>query len=153
MAKTPFNFDEREVHTFQRICTVMYLLTILVLMVIQFYRQFVLGQPQEAWNDIVDAAERHNSPGAFTAFIGFEWTSHPDGNNLHRVVVYRDDESKASVMEPYTTLSPFGSPDPRDLWKWMHAYQDKTGGRLLADRALSRLLKKDWPKTVDELEA
>jgi hypothetical protein len=52
MAKTPFNFDEREVHTFQRICTVMYLLTILVLMVIQFYRQFVLGQPQEAWNDI-----------------------------------------------------------------------------------------------------
>jgi formamidopyrimidine-DNA glycosylase len=29
----------------------------------------------------------------------------------------------------------------------------QTGGKLLADRALSRLLKKDWPKTVDELEA
>ena len=28
----------------------------------------------------------------------------------------------------------------------------QTGGRLLADRALSRLLKKDWPRTVDELE-
>jgi formamidopyrimidine-DNA glycosylase len=28
----------------------------------------------------------------------------------------------------------------------------QTGGRLLADRALSRLLKRDWPKTVDELE-
>lgn len=28
----------------------------------------------------------------------------------------------------------------------------QTGGRLLADRALSRLLKKDWPKTVEELE-
>lgn len=28
----------------------------------------------------------------------------------------------------------------------------QTGGKLLADRALSRLLKKDWPKTVDELE-
>ena len=28
----------------------------------------------------------------------------------------------------------------------------QTGGRLLADRALSRLLKSDWPKTVDELE-
>ena len=25
----------------------------------------------------------------------------------------------------------------------------QTGGRLLADRALSRLLKEDWPKTVD----
>jgi formamidopyrimidine-DNA glycosylase len=28
----------------------------------------------------------------------------------------------------------------------------QTGGRLLADRALSRLLKKDWPRTVAELE-
>ena len=29
----------------------------------------------------------------------------------------------------------------------------QTGGRLLADRALSRLLEKDWPRTVEELEA
>ena len=29
----------------------------------------------------------------------------------------------------------------------------QTGGRLLADRALSRLLKKDWPRTLEELEA
>ncbi len=28
----------------------------------------------------------------------------------------------------------------------------QTGGKLLADRALSRLLKKDWPRTLDELE-
>jgi formamidopyrimidine-DNA glycosylase len=28
----------------------------------------------------------------------------------------------------------------------------QTGGRLLADRSLSRLLKRDWPRTVDELE-
>ncbi len=28
----------------------------------------------------------------------------------------------------------------------------QTGGRLLADRALSRLLHKDWPRTLDELE-
>jgi formamidopyrimidine-DNA glycosylase len=28
----------------------------------------------------------------------------------------------------------------------------QTGGKLLSDRALSRLLKEDWPKTVDELE-
>jgi formamidopyrimidine-DNA glycosylase len=31
--------------------------------------------------------------------------------------------------------------------------QCQTGGRLLADRALSRLLKEDWPRTLDELEA
>jgi formamidopyrimidine-DNA glycosylase len=29
----------------------------------------------------------------------------------------------------------------------------QTGGKLLADRGLSRLLKGDWPKTLDELEA
>jgi formamidopyrimidine-DNA glycosylase len=29
----------------------------------------------------------------------------------------------------------------------------QTGGRLLADRALSRLLKDDWPRTLEELEA
>jgi formamidopyrimidine-DNA glycosylase len=31
--------------------------------------------------------------------------------------------------------------------------QCQTGGRLLADRALSQLLKKDWPRTLEELEA
>ena len=29
----------------------------------------------------------------------------------------------------------------------------QTGGRLLADRALSRLLREDWPRSIDELEA
>jgi formamidopyrimidine-DNA glycosylase len=29
----------------------------------------------------------------------------------------------------------------------------QTGGRLLADRSLSRLLKSDWPRTVEALEA
>jgi formamidopyrimidine-DNA glycosylase len=29
----------------------------------------------------------------------------------------------------------------------------QTGGRLLADRALSRLLRRDWPRTLAELEA
>jgi formamidopyrimidine-DNA glycosylase len=29
----------------------------------------------------------------------------------------------------------------------------QTGGKLLADRALSRLLREDWPKTLEELES
>lgn len=28
----------------------------------------------------------------------------------------------------------------------------QTGGRLLADRALSRLLRKDWPRSIDDIE-
>jgi hypothetical protein len=87
---------------------------------------------RSAWEQTIKAAEDHNQPGGFTAFIGYEWTSTERGFNLHRVVVYRDDASKASVMEPYTTLSPYGSPDPRELWKWLQNYEDKTGGRILA---------------------
>jgi hypothetical protein len=87
---------------------------------------------RDAWELTIDAAEEHNQPGEFTAFIGYEWTSTEKGFNLHRVVIYRDDASKASLMEPYTTLSPSGSPDPRDLWNWLQTYEDKTGGRVLA---------------------
>ena len=40
--------------------------------------------------------------------------------------------SKASLVEPFTTLAPLGSPNPVDLWKWMAAYEEKTGGHVLA---------------------
>ncbi len=87
---------------------------------------------RDAWKIAVDAAEKHNDPGNFTAFIGYEWTSTEKGFNLHRVVVYRDDGEKARQIEPYTTLRPNGSPNPVDLWKWMNDYETKTGGKLLA---------------------
>ncbi len=92
------------------------------------------GSPayRSAWEDTIKAAEEYNEPGRFTAFIGYEWTSNTGGNNLHRVLIYRDGGDKAGVMEPYTTQKPEGSDNPRDLWKWMQAYADKTGGRLLA---------------------
>ncbi len=86
---------------------------------------------RSAWEETIVAAEKYNDPGRFTAFIGYEWTSNTGGANLHRVLVYRDGANKAEVMEPYTTLPP-GSDNPRDLWRWMQSYQDKTGGRLLA---------------------
>jgi hypothetical protein len=87
---------------------------------------------RSAWEETIEAAEANNEPGEFTALIGYEWTSTEGGINLHRVVVYRDDGDKASIMEPYTTLSPYGSPDPRKLWDWMQSYEEKTGGDLLA---------------------
>jgi hypothetical protein len=85
-----------------------------------------------AWEEAIDAAEAYNDPGEFTAFIGYEWTSNTGGMNLHRVVVMRDGGDKASMVEPYTTLKPLGSDNPRDLWNWLQMYQDKTGGRVIA---------------------
>jgi len=87
---------------------------------------------RSAWDQAVAAAEKYDDPGRFTAFIGYEWTSNTNGNNLHRVLIYRDGGDRGGVMEPYTTLAPLGSDNPRDLWKWMQRYQDKTGGRVLA---------------------
>ena len=92
------------------------------------------GSPayRSAWEETIEAAEKYNDPGRFTAFIGYEWTSNTGGNNLHRVVIFRDGAEKAGRVEPYTTLKPLGSDNPRDLWKWQQDYQVKTGGRVLA---------------------
>ena len=87
---------------------------------------------RSTWEIIVKAAEEANAPGRFTAFIGYEWTSLAAGNNLHRNVIFRDDATKAGVVEPYTTTPPYGSNNPRELWKWMAAYEQKTGGQVLA---------------------
>ena len=85
-----------------------------------------------AWQETIEAAEEANEPGRFTAFIGYEWTSNTGGNNLHRNVIFRDNGDKASRVEPFITMSPLGSDNPRDLWKWMAAYEEKTGGDVLA---------------------
>ena len=81
------------------------------------------------WQRLTDAADRFNDPGDFTAFIGYEWTSTPEGNNLHRVVVFKDDASKANKIIP---MSQYASTDPEDLWQWMAKYKKNTGGDILA---------------------
>ena len=85
-----------------------------------------------AWQETIAAAESYNDPGRFTAFIGYEWTSNTGGNNLHRNIIFRDNGDKASQVEPFTVYPPFGSDNPVDLWKWMDAYEKKTGGSVLA---------------------
>jgi hypothetical protein len=88
---------------------------------------------KDTWAKTIAAAEAYNDPGHFTAFIGYEWTSQvPPGQNLHRVVIYRDDAEKASQTVPATTYAPQGSTDPEYLWKLLQAYEDKTGGDVLA---------------------
>ena len=87
---------------------------------------------RSAWQEVIKAADEANEPNQFTAFIGYEWTSNEKGNNLHRNVIFRDDGRKASLIEPYTTQPPLGSPNPRDLWKWMAMCEEKTGAQILA---------------------
>jgi hypothetical protein len=84
------------------------------------------------WERVIDEAEAFNDPGHFTAFIGFEWTSLIQGNNMHRVVIMRDGPIRARQVAPFTMTPPQGSPDPRDLWQYLTNYEEKTGGEVLA---------------------
>ena len=57
------------------------------------------------WRRYTATADRFNDPGRFTALIGYEWTSVPKGDNLHRVVIYRDGKPMADQMLPFTAAS------------------------------------------------
>jgi hypothetical protein len=96
--------------------------------------QYNPGSPgfSRTWELNIAAAEKYNEPGRFTAFIGYEWSASVKGNNLHRNVIFRDGADKAGQVEPIVTNPPAGNPDPAFLWKWMEAYEKKTGGSVLA---------------------
>lgn len=84
---------------------------------------------RSAWMNVIEAAERHNEPGGFTAFIGWEWTSTPDGLNLHRIIFTPDGKDKA---QQYLPFSLYDSEKPRDLWKWLENTAAKVGTDFVA---------------------
>jgi hypothetical protein len=84
---------------------------------------------KSVWQQYTATAEKFNEPGRFTAMIGYEWTSVPGGNNLHRNILFRDNKDKADQILPF---SAWQSEDPEKLWAWMAKYEEKTGGKLLA---------------------
>ncbi|MFK7732577.1 MAG: DUF3604 domain-containing protein [Pseudomonadales bacterium] len=84
---------------------------------------------QSIWNNVGAVADQFNEPGRFTAFIGYEWTSMPGGNNLHRNVLFRDAADKTSQVLPFSSID---GGDPEQLWKFLGEYEEKTGGKVLA---------------------
>ncbi len=81
------------------------------------------------WERFVPITDAYNEPGRFTAMAGFEWSTTPDGNNLHRVVVFADGADKTSRTLPFSL---FDGDDPQDLWNYLEAYEAKTGGKAIA---------------------
>jgi hypothetical protein len=71
---------------------------------------------QSVWVDFVDKADSYDRPGHFSAMTGFEWSSTPAGDNLHRVVVFRDGADKTRRTIPYSL---FDSMNPEDLWEYL----------------------------------
>jgi len=70
------------------------------------------------WQTYLEAADRHNEPGKFTALYGYEWTSIPNGSNMHRNVFFKD---KAPAF-PY---SAFDSIYPEDLWSHLESLRQE----------------------------
>ena len=72
------------------------------------------------WRQIIESAERHNDPGNFTTFIGYEYTSSgPAAENLHRNVIFRGSEVPALAFSSLDSLN------PEDLWAWMDANRER----------------------------
>ena len=81
------------------------------------------------WQDVAETSDRNNMPAQFTALTGYEWTSAIDGNNLHRVLIFKDGADIAGQMRPFSAND---STDPEDLWAALADYEKKTGGEVLA---------------------
>ena len=84
---------------------------------------------KKAWALVTENADKYYQPGVFTTFHGFEWTPHPNGNNMHRVVIFRDGKSRTEQVQPMST---YDSADAEELWKYLANYEEKTGGEVLA---------------------
>ncbi|MDB5968043.1 MAG: hypothetical protein JWQ90_493 [Hydrocarboniphaga sp.] len=65
------------------------------------------------WQHQIDAAEKYYEPGRLTTFVAYEWSSIPNGANLHRNVIF------LGPKYPQTPFSSIDSQHPEDLWTYM----------------------------------
>jgi len=70
------------------------------------------------WQKFVKTADKHNEPGKFTALYAYEWTSIPNGANMHRNVFFKD---KAAAVP----FSSFDSIQPEDLWTYLEIQRNQ----------------------------
>jgi hypothetical protein len=101
---------------------------------LEFVRDITTDQINEPrmvesiWSRVAENADRYYQPGAFTTFTGFEWSPHFKGDNMHRVVIFRDGAERTTQVYPFSSHN---SIDPEDLWDYLANYEEKTGGRAL----------------------
>ena len=102
-------------------------------------RQFD-GVAREAWRRTIAAAERHNAPGEFTAFVGYEYTA--QNRALHRCVIFK------SAEVPALPFSALDSQDPEDLWDWMDSQRRRGIDALAIPHKMDRSGGRAFPQTT-----
>ncbi|MEG0348810.1 MAG: DUF3604 domain-containing protein, partial [Acinetobacter sp.] len=115
---------------------------------------------KSTWKKNFEATEKYYQPGKFTTIHGYEWTSAPDGGNLHRNILFRD------TNVPDVPFSSNESPDPEKLWQWMGTQRAKgmkmfaiphnsneSKGLLFTETTLAgKPITKDYVKTRASME-
>jgi len=87
---------------------------------------------QSVWDEVCANADRHNDPGSFMAFIGYEWTpatGDPKSPNLHRNVIFEGGADEAGRVLPFSVQD---SRNVEDLWSYLSDYEEQVGGQVLA---------------------
>jgi len=87
---------------------------------------------RSVWEQVCNTADRHNDPGTFTAFIGYEYTPptpHPRAANFHRIVIFEGDATQAGRILPFSYID---SADVENLWEFLQDYEQRLGGKVLA---------------------
>jgi hypothetical protein len=83
-------------------------------------KEFVSPKLQSGnWKRYVDTANKYNKPGEFTTLLAYEWTSIPNGRNMHRNVFFRDDKG------PVVPFTAFDSIYPEDLWTFLEIQRNQ----------------------------
>ena len=86
---------------------------------------------RDIWSEVVRVAEKHNDPGAFTAFVGYEWTGKAGAGRsmIHRNVLYSDGPALTGQTMPFSS---FDSDNPEDLWEHLEDYEERLGGNVIS---------------------
>ena len=86
---------------------------------------------RSAWQETIKAAEEANDPAVSPP------SSAMSGPRIPAATIYTAMSSSGMAatrrrVDPFSVVLPMGSDNPRDLWKWLEAYEAKTGGDVLA---------------------
>lgn len=88
--------------------------------------QYCRAMAKEPWREIIDAAERHYDRSGdcrFTSFIGYEWSGMPEGQNLHRNILFRNGAHQETPSNYIDT------PTAEGLWRALEEQcQDRGDG-------------------------
>ena len=90
------------------------------------------GFRRDMWSEVIRIAEKHNDPGTFTAFVGYEWSARGAGEeyaSIHRNVLFADGPERTGRTLPFSS---YDSRDPEDLWAYLADYEDRLGGSAIS---------------------